>query len=110
MAMVVATGHMAKGLEKFNSWSGFLPYAWAEPAGVTTAVQIQAKAMATPAAWMGQPTLLLVAIALLVLGTGLGLREARLADPEHARRRFLPILLLGGFYLILVVGWSGWMG
>jgi len=46
----------------------------------------------------------------LVLGIGLGLREGRLADPKYARRRFLPILLLGGFYLILVAGWSGWMG
>ncbi len=108
MAVVVATGHMAKGLEKFTSWVGFLPYAWAEPTGVQTAIKMNAKALPQPAAWFKIPTLSFAAMALLALGIVLALREARLADSEKAHTRFAPILLLGGFYFFLVFGWGGW--
>jgi hypothetical protein len=109
MAVVVATGHMAKGLEKFTSWAGFLPYAWAEPTGVQTAIQMHAKAVPQPAAWFTLPMLSLAAMALLALGMVLALREARFADAEKAHRRFPQILLLGGFYFFLVFGWGGWV-
>jgi hypothetical protein len=109
MAVVAATGHMAKGLEKFASWVGFLPYAWAEPTGVETAIKMNAKTMAQPAAWFTLPTLSIAAMTLLALGIALALREARLADSEKAHTRFAPIVLLGGFYFFLVFGWGGWM-
>jgi polyferredoxin len=109
VAVVVATGHMAKGLEKFTSWAGFLPYAWAEPTGVQTAIQMNAKMMPQPAAWLALPTLSVFAMSLVALGTCLALREARLADPERSRTRFAPILLLGGFFFLLVSGWGGWV-
>jgi len=109
LAVVVATGHLAKGLEKFTSWVGFLPYAWAEPTGVQTALKMNAKALAQPAAWFAPTTLSMCAMLLLALGIGLALREARLADPEKGARRFAPILLLGGFYFLLVFGWGGWI-
>lgn len=108
LAVVVATGHMAKGLEKFTSWIGFLPYAWAEPTGVQTAIKMNAKALAQPAAWFAPTTLSICAMLLLALGIGLALREARLADPGKGRARFASILLLGGFYGFLVFGWGGW--
>jgi hypothetical protein len=108
MAVVVATGHMAKALEKFTSWAGFLPCAWAEPTGVQTALQMHAKTMPQPAAWLTLPTLSLAGMTLLSLGVVLALREARLADPENGARRFAPIVLLGGFYFFLVFGWGGW--
>lgn len=109
VAVVVATGHMAKGLEKFTSWAGFLPYAWAEPTGVQTAIQMNAKAIFQPAAWLTLPTLSVVGMTLVALGIFLALREARLADSAKAHTRFAPILLLGGFYFFLVFGWGGWM-
>ncbi|MBI5686520.1 MAG: 4Fe-4S binding protein [Verrucomicrobia bacterium] len=109
VAVVVAAGHMAKGLEKFTSWAGFLPYAWAEPTGVQTALQMNAKTMPQPAAWLTLPTLSVLAMLLLALGGVLALREARLASSEKTTARFVPILLLGGFYFFLVFGWGGWI-
>ncbi len=109
MAVVVATGHLAKGLEKFTSWVGFLPYAWTDPTGVVTAIKMNSKTMPQPAAWFNPPTLSLAAMALVALGISLALREAHLADSEKGSRRFPPILLLGGFYFFLVFGWGGWV-
>ncbi len=109
MAVVVAAGHMAKGLEKFQSWAGFLPHAWSEPGGVQTALAMNAKALAQPAAWMSPQALSAVSLALVVVATGLALREARRADPGTGRRLVVPILMLGGFYAFLVSGWGGWI-
>jgi hypothetical protein len=108
MAVIVATGHMAKALEKFTSWAAYLPYAWAEPTGVQTALKMNTKAMTQPAPWLTMPTLSIAAMALLALGIFLAIREARLGDPETGSRRIAPILLLGGFYLFLVCCWGGW--
>ena len=99
---------MAKALEKFTSWIGFLPHAWNEPTGVQTAVKMNAKQMAQPAAWLTLPQLSVCSMLLMALGVWLALREARLADPENGWRRFAAVLLLGGFYLFLVGGWGGW--
>jgi hypothetical protein len=109
MAVVVAAGHMAKGLEKVQSWAGFLPHAWAEPGGVQTALAMNAKTMAQPAAWMSPQALSGVSLTLIILASGLALREARRADPSTGRRLAAPILLLGGFYVFLVFGWGGWI-
>lgn len=109
MAVVVAAGHLAKGLEKFTSWAGFLPYAFREPTGVQTAVQMNAKALAQPAAWLSLPALSAITLALIGAAIWLAIREARLADPRNYRRRVLPIVLLGGFYAFLVFGWGGWV-
>ncbi len=108
-AVVVATGQMAKGLEKFTSWIGFLPYAWSEPTGTQTAIKMNAKLMPQPAAWLTPAALSVCSMLLVAFGIWLALREARLADPDNGRRRYVSILLLGGLYFLLVLGWSGWI-
>ncbi len=105
-AVIVAAGHMAKGLEKFTSWAGFLPHAWAEPGGARTALRMAAKAMPQPAAWLSPPALSAVAMLVVAAAVGLALRESRLADPGRRRARAVPLLLLGGFYFFLVFGWG----
>lgn len=109
MAVVVATGHLAKGLEKFTSWVGFLPYACAEPTGVQTALKMNNKIIPQPSAWFAPPTLSVFSMLLVTAGILLAIREAQLADPHNARRRFAPILLLGSLYFFLVWGWGGWV-
>jgi len=108
MAVVVAAGHMAKSLEKFTSWAGFLPYAWMEPTGVQTAIKMNAKAMEQPAAWLSARTLSLLAMLIVGSAIVLSIREARLTDPQRYPRRLAPLLLLGGFFFFLVFGWGGW--
>jgi hypothetical protein len=107
MAAVVATGHMAKALEKFTSWVGFLPYAWAEPTGLQTALEMNSRVLPQPAAWFGMSTLSVAAMSLVALGIYLALREACLANPEQRKHHFPAIALFGGFYLFLVCGWGG---
>ncbi|MBI5395244.1 MAG: 4Fe-4S binding protein [Verrucomicrobia bacterium] len=109
MAVVVAAGHMSKGLEKFTSWAGFLPHALREPTGVNTALQMNAKAMPQPAAWLSLPVLSAVTMTLIVVALLLAIREARLADPAGFRKRLPAIALLSGSYLFLVFGWGGWL-
>jgi hypothetical protein len=49
LAVVIAAGHMAKGLAKFVSWAGFLPVAWKQPDGVSTSLAMAVKTMKQPA-------------------------------------------------------------
>ena len=107
MAVVVAAGHMAKGLEKFTSWAGYLPLAIAEPDGVQTALGITAKSVAPPAPWLSAGALSLVACLLIGASIPLAMREARLADPGGPRARLVPVALLGGLYLFVAIGWAG---
>jgi hypothetical protein len=105
MAVVVAAGHMSKGLAKFTSWVGHLPYALGTPDGVTTSLAMNAKELAKPAPVLPIGLVSSLGVALLLVGTWLALREARLADGEGHRRRALPLLVLATVYLCLVSGW-----
>ena len=49
IAVVVAAGHVAKGLAKATSWGGFLPGALRDPAGTNTAHAISAGSRPQPA-------------------------------------------------------------
>ena len=108
LAVIVAAGHIAKCLEKFTSWAGFLPGALLEPTGVQTVMKMTAKTLPQPAAWLSLPALSAVSMLLLATAVFLAAREARLADPAHGRSRIAPMFLLGGFYFLLVCGWGGW--
>ena len=71
--MVVAAGHMAKGLAKIASWGGFLPGALRDPAGTDTAIAIAAGDLPKPAPLVAVPVLGLAScFALIVLGWGCG--------------------------------------
>jgi hypothetical protein len=106
MAVVIAAGHMAKGLAKIVSWGGYLPNAIREPLGVETALRLTAKTLAPPAPWLGLPIVSLLGFLLVAAGIWFGIRETRLTESSTAFRRILPVALLGGFYLLLVAGWG----
>jgi hypothetical protein len=80
-----------------------------EPTGVNTALQMNAKVMAQPAAWLTLPALSVITMLLMAVAVWLAVREAHLADPAGFHRRVPAIVLLGAFYFFLVFGWGGWL-
>jgi hypothetical protein len=109
IAVVAAAGHMAKAIEKLTSWVVFLPNAFAEPAGIQTALTMHAKVVSQPTALLSPMALSCICTGILMAGVVFAMREARLAYSENVRARMVPVVLLGGFYFFLLFGWSGWV-
>lgn len=107
MTVVIAAGHMSKGLAKFVSWAGFLPHAIVEPGGTQTAMAIGSHAMLPPHALLPKMVVAMVAGVLVLGGLYCGLREARLAGPQcsgiSTRAALLTTTLV---FLVLVAGWG----
>jgi hypothetical protein len=108
LAVVVAAGHMAKGLAKFSSWIGFLPYALRDPAGGSTLEALVSKAISPPSpllsiAWVAGIGSMLLSISLFV-----AIRVARLANPNTSIRlpQTLPFMGFAMAFLALVGGWA----
>lgn len=107
MAVVIASGHMAKGLAKFASWAGFLPNALEDPSGLDTAAAIASGALQAPAALMAKPAIALVAVALVAVSVVLAAGEMRLANCGQTQRAFVvPLFVMAGVSAFLVLGWG----
>lgn len=107
MAVVIAAGHMAKGLAKFVSWAGFLPYALDDPSGLRTTAAIASGTLEAPATLLGKPTISLAATILIALSVFLAAREARLANGGHAGSAAVaPLLIMTIVSTFLVLGWG----
>ncbi len=106
MVVLIAAGHMAKGLAKFVSWAGFLPLAVSDPSGVSTSLAITSKSLDQPSSLLPMTVVSLVAVGLILLGTLFALREARLAQPDRYRSFYAPLLLVAALFLLLVFGWG----
>lgn len=99
---------MTKGLAKFVAWVGFLPRALREPAGTSTALAMTAGTIPQPQALLTLPAVAAIGAALVLTGLGLGIREARLADPRGVldHRLMLPKLALASAFLAILAGWG----
>jgi polyferredoxin len=106
LSVLVAAGHLCKGMAKFNSWVGYVPLATADPSGTETALAITAKSLAKPASVLPMTDVSLTAAALVALSAWLAYREFRLAGHPQPWRLLLPIGLLAGGFGFLVVGWG----
>ncbi|MBI5440694.1 MAG: 4Fe-4S binding protein [Deltaproteobacteria bacterium] len=108
VAVVVSAGHMAKGLAKVVSWGPFLPGALHDPTGVATAIALSTRASSQPPALTPLPVVAAVGAILILAGTFLAAREARLSETEGRvdRRLLAPKLALAAAYLGVMVGWS----
>lgn len=106
VAVVVAGGQMAKGLAKFVSWVGFVPYALGEPLGTNTAATITAKTLPQPNAMLPPVAVSVIGMALLVTALFFAIREARLAHPAAGHARLVPKLALAAGFLFIVFGWG----
>ncbi|MBI3947505.1 MAG: 4Fe-4S binding protein [Armatimonadetes bacterium] len=105
LAVVVAAGHVSKGLAKTTSWIGFIPGALSDPAGSVRAAAISAKTIPSPPALVSLPVVGAVAVVLVAASVWLGTREARLADPDRLSARAVPVLLVGALFLAILTGW-----
>jgi hypothetical protein len=106
IAVVISTGHMAKGLAKFVSWVGFLPYALKDPPGIITALKITSKAVSQPASLLSMPVVSIMGMLLVITGIYFSAREARLANPETYRGRLVPKFVLGILFVFIIFGWG----
>ena len=74
VAIIISAGHMSKGLAKFVSWVGFLPYALKEPSGIQTAMNISQGIFPKPHELLSLPTVAFVASILIGLSVFLAVR------------------------------------
>jgi ferredoxin len=109
LVVVIAAGHMAKGLAKITSWGGYLPMALKEPSGTGTALAITAGTMEKPASLMPITVVSVLSLLLLLIMVYYSLRESRLADPDTHKSRVPSILLATLASGFLVLGW-GFLG
>ena len=109
LVVVIAAGHMAKGLAKISSWGGYLPMALKEPQGTETAVAITAGSLDKPGPLA--PIVIVSLLSLLLLATMayFSLHESRLADLDTHKSRVPSILLAVIASGFLIFGW-GFLG
>jgi len=108
MAVVIAAGHMSKGLAKFVSWAPFLPGSLHDSIGLGTAQAISAKTLASPAPFLGPPAVAAVCLVLVLARLLYALREDRLAHPtDHPRwRASVPLVALAITFGVIIAGWT----
>jgi polyferredoxin len=106
LTVIVAAGHMAKGLAKLVSWGGYLPSALQAPTGTDAAVAITAGAMDKPAALLPLPIVSEVSLILLAAMAYFGVRESRLADPATHKSRVPSLVLATAASGFLIYGWG----
>ena len=107
MAVVIAAGHMSKGLAKFVSWAQFLPGALNDSIGLDTVQAISANTLPSPAPFLGLPVVAGVGLVLVVARLLYALREGRLARPTERAiwRAHLPIAVLAMIFGAVIMGW-----
>jgi ferredoxin len=106
LVVVIAAGHMAKGLAKFTSWSGYLPGALRDPVGADTVVKLSDGSLPSPGVLLAMSWVSAIGALLIVAAAFLAVREARLANPEKAGRLALPILTLALCFGLIILGWG----
>jgi hypothetical protein len=105
MVVVIAAGHMAKGIAKFTSWGGFLPDAIREPSGIETVKALTSGASVAPASLLGMPFVAAIGLTLVVMATIFSIREAKLVDADTYRAQIPSILMLAGLFGFIISGW-----
>jgi hypothetical protein len=106
LVVVISAGHLAKGLAKLSSWSGFLPFAINNPNGIQTALEISTGQMPQPAPLLSLAAVSLFSGLFVLAAIGFALRELRLRQISHFGGIAFSILLLGAGSVFLITGWG----
>lgn len=105
MAVILAAGHMAKGLAKSAQWAGYLPRAWEDLPGVATAQAIVAGTIDKPGPLLSKVIISNICLVLLLLMAYFATRESKLADPNSHKSRAIPLVVAAVASAVLVFGW-----
>ncbi len=106
LVVVIAAGHMAKGVAKITSWGGYLPGALRDPLGTDTAIKLSDGSVLPPDVLLTMPWVSAISVLLIVASAWFALREARLANPARMGRLALPILMVAVCFGLLTLGWG----
>lgn len=105
MTVVLAGGHMAKGLAKFVQWAGYFPLAWEDKTGVSTAQAIVAKTLDKPGPLFSKALVSTVCLLLLLVMAYFAVRESKLADATTHKSRVPALVLATLASAALIFGW-----
>lgn len=106
MVVVLAAGHMAKGLAKMVSWGGYLPMALGQPTGRDNALAITEGTLSKPGSLLPMSIVCVTSLVLVLGALYFALRESRLADAATHRGRVAAIWIVGAASIFLVLGWG----
>ncbi|NLX96177.1 MAG: hypothetical protein GXY83_08370 [Rhodopirellula sp.] len=106
MVVIIAAGHMCKGLAKFVSWVGFLPLSVQDPKGVDTALGLTAKTIPQPASLLPMSVVSAIAVLLVLAGAYFAMRELRLTYPKTSRGYRPALVTLAACFVFVVFGWG----
>jgi polyferredoxin len=107
LAVVIAAGHMSKGLAKFVSWAPFMPHAVRDAGGSHTAAALTASTLPAPVPWLGLPTVAVAAMALVLGAAYFAAREHRLANAAEPLRSWAvaPVMVVAVGFCLIIFGW-----
>jgi hypothetical protein len=104
MTVLLAAGHMAKGLAKFAQWAGYSLLAWQDPSGISTAQAI-VEGGSKPGSLLSKAVISTVCLALLLTMGYFAVRESKLADPVSHRTRVPSLVIAILVSAVLIFGW-----
>jgi len=104
MAVVLAAGHMAKGMAKFAQWAGYSLLAWQDPSGISTAQAI-VEGGGKPGSLLSKAVISTACLVLLFIMGYFAVRESKLADPVTHKSRVLSLAIAILASAVLIFGW-----
>ncbi len=105
MAVILAGGHMAKGLAKFVEWAGYVPLVYDDPSGIRAAGAIGSGVLSTPAPLLSKALVSTASLVLLAVMAYFALRESKLAHPATHSSRVPSLILATLLSAVLIFGW-----
>lgn len=105
MMVVLAAGHMAKGLAKSAQWAGYLPGACADHSGIHAAQAIVAGTLSKPGPLLSKAAVSTACLVLLAVMAYFAVRESKLADTTTHKSRLPSLALAILASAVLIFGW-----
>ena len=105
LVIVISAGHMVKGIAKFVSWVGFLPYAMRDPSGFETSHQFTSGMLRIPEPIIDHTVVSIIGIAVLLIGVYFANREFKLTQCELPVYWLIPLYISGAMFLFVVYNW-----